>query len=131
MLGELLKSARIAAGMAQEDLAFKAGVDRSYVSMFKRDLKSPTLQMRSEFAARRVFRQRKLSANSKASFRAIKHGDSNVNSVRASPHSRYEYIGACESCNRMNQDKNLMPLCKRFRHAAMTGPVAINKCDFP
>jgi transcriptional regulator with XRE-family HTH domain len=45
MLGELLKNARVAAGMTQEDLAFKAGVDRSYVSMLERDLKSPTLQM--------------------------------------------------------------------------------------
>ncbi|MDB5335828.1 MAG: family transcriptional regulator [Planctomycetaceae bacterium] len=45
MLGELLKNARLAAKMTQEDLAFKAGVDRSYVSMLERDLKSPTLQM--------------------------------------------------------------------------------------
>lgn len=45
MLGEILKNARIASGMTQEDLAFKAGVDRSYISMLERDLKSPTLQM--------------------------------------------------------------------------------------
>lgn len=45
MLGEILRNARIAAGMTQEDLAFKAGVDRSYISILERDLKSPTLQM--------------------------------------------------------------------------------------
>ena len=45
MLGGLLKSAREAAGLSQEDLAFKAKVDRSYVSQLERDLKSPTVQM--------------------------------------------------------------------------------------
>jgi transcriptional regulator with XRE-family HTH domain len=45
MLGELLKNARIAAGLTQEDLAFKAGVDRTYISQLEHDKKSPTLQM--------------------------------------------------------------------------------------
>lgn len=45
MLGRELREARKAAGMTQEELSFKAGVDRSYVSQLERDLKSPTLDM--------------------------------------------------------------------------------------
>ena len=45
MLGEILREAREAAGMTQEQLALAAGVDRSYVSQLERDLKSPTIQM--------------------------------------------------------------------------------------
>jgi transcriptional regulator with XRE-family HTH domain len=45
MLGRELRKARTAAGMTQEELSFKAGVDRSYVSQLERDLKSPTLDM--------------------------------------------------------------------------------------
>jgi transcriptional regulator with XRE-family HTH domain len=45
MLGALLKEARLAAGLTQEELAHRAGVDRSYVSQMERDLKSPTVQM--------------------------------------------------------------------------------------
>jgi transcriptional regulator with XRE-family HTH domain len=45
MLGEILREAREAAGMTQEQLALAAGVDRSYVSQLERDLKSPTVQM--------------------------------------------------------------------------------------
>lgn len=45
MLGELLKNARNAAKMTQEDLAFKAGVDRAYISQLEHDKKSPTVQM--------------------------------------------------------------------------------------
>ena len=45
MLGEILRDAREAADMTQEQLALAAGVDRSYVSQLERDLKSPTIQM--------------------------------------------------------------------------------------
>jgi transcriptional regulator with XRE-family HTH domain len=45
MVGEELRAARRAAGMTQEELAFKAGVDRSYISLLENDRKSPTLDM--------------------------------------------------------------------------------------
>ena len=43
MVGRELRKAREAAGLSQEQLAFKAGVHRTYVSMLERDKKSPTL----------------------------------------------------------------------------------------
>lgn len=43
MFGEELRKAREKAGLTQEQLAFKAGVHRTYVSLLERDLKSPTL----------------------------------------------------------------------------------------
>ncbi|QDT64764.1 helix-turn-helix domain-containing protein [Calycomorphotria hydatis] len=45
MFGQVLRDARIAAGMTQEDLAHHAQVDRTYISQLERDLKSPTLAM--------------------------------------------------------------------------------------
>lgn len=45
MLGDELKKAREAAGLTQEQLAFKAGVHRTYVSLLERDRKSPTLDV--------------------------------------------------------------------------------------
>lgn len=44
MLGAELKRARLKAGMTQEELAFKANVHRTYVSMLERDRGSPTLE---------------------------------------------------------------------------------------
>jgi DNA-binding XRE family transcriptional regulator len=41
--GEQLRQARIAAGLTQEELAFRAGLDRTYISMLERGIKSPTL----------------------------------------------------------------------------------------
>ncbi len=43
MLGEELRKAREAAGLTQEALAFRAGLDRSYISQLEHDHKSPTL----------------------------------------------------------------------------------------
>ncbi len=43
MLGAELRKARKAAGMTQEQLAFKAGLDRSYLSQLEHDVNSPTL----------------------------------------------------------------------------------------
>lgn len=43
MFGEELRKAREKAGLTQEQLAFKAGVHRTYVSLLERDIKSPTL----------------------------------------------------------------------------------------
>ena len=43
MVGRELRRAREAVGLSQEDLAFRAGVHRTYVSLLERDKKSPTL----------------------------------------------------------------------------------------
>jgi transcriptional regulator with XRE-family HTH domain len=45
MLGKELRTARLAAGLTQEQLAYRAGVDRSYISQLERGLKSPTVDM--------------------------------------------------------------------------------------
>lgn len=45
MFGEELRKAREKAGLTQEQLAFQAGVHRTYISLLERDLKSPTLNM--------------------------------------------------------------------------------------
>jgi transcriptional regulator with XRE-family HTH domain len=44
MLGDILREAREKAGLSQEQLAFRAGVDRTYVSQLENDKKSPTIQ---------------------------------------------------------------------------------------
>jgi transcriptional regulator with XRE-family HTH domain len=44
-LGTELKCARLKAGLSQEELSFRAEVDRSYISQLERDLKSPTVDM--------------------------------------------------------------------------------------
>jgi transcriptional regulator with XRE-family HTH domain len=43
MLGEELRNARLAAGLTQEALAARAGLDRAYISLLEHDRKSPTL----------------------------------------------------------------------------------------
>ena len=43
MMGEELRKARERAGMTQEQLSFRAGVSRPYVSQLERNLKSPTV----------------------------------------------------------------------------------------
>ena len=45
MLGNELRKARTRAGLTQEELAFKAQVDRTYISMLENDKKSPTVDM--------------------------------------------------------------------------------------
>lgn len=40
-----MKKARETAGLTQEELAFQANVDRSYISQLENDKKSPTLEM--------------------------------------------------------------------------------------
>jgi len=45
MLGDILRKAREEAGLSQEQVAFRAGVDRTYVSQLENDKKSPTVQM--------------------------------------------------------------------------------------
>lgn len=44
MLGKELRKARVAAGLTQEELAFKADVSRNYVSLLELEQKSPTVQ---------------------------------------------------------------------------------------
>lgn len=43
MLGDELRAARETAGLTQEELAFKAGLERTYISLLERNLRSPTL----------------------------------------------------------------------------------------
>ena len=44
MLGDILREAREKAGLSQEQLAFRADIDRTYVSQLENDKKSPTIQ---------------------------------------------------------------------------------------
>jgi transcriptional regulator with XRE-family HTH domain len=43
IFGDQLRQARRAAHLMQEDLAFRAGLDRTYISPLERRIKSPTL----------------------------------------------------------------------------------------
>jgi transcriptional regulator with XRE-family HTH domain len=43
MMGEELRKARKRAGLTQEELSFRAGLSRPYVSELERNLKSPTV----------------------------------------------------------------------------------------
>jgi transcriptional regulator with XRE-family HTH domain len=43
MLGDALRQRRLAAGLTQEALAEKAGIDRTYVSILEREKQSPTV----------------------------------------------------------------------------------------
>jgi transcriptional regulator with XRE-family HTH domain len=45
MLGELLRKARLDAGLTQEELALRARVDRSYLSEIERNVRRPTVDM--------------------------------------------------------------------------------------
>jgi transcriptional regulator with XRE-family HTH domain len=45
MLGDELRKAREAAGLTQEEVSFRAGVHRTYVSMLEREQKSPTIDV--------------------------------------------------------------------------------------
>jgi transcriptional regulator with XRE-family HTH domain len=44
-LGEELRKARLAAGLSQEELAFKAEISRNYVSLLELGEKSPTVHV--------------------------------------------------------------------------------------
>ena len=43
MMGQELRKARERAGLTQEELAFRAGLSRPYISHLERGLKSPTV----------------------------------------------------------------------------------------
>jgi transcriptional regulator with XRE-family HTH domain len=44
MMGEELRQAREQAGLTQEELSFRAGLSRPYISQLERNLKSPTVE---------------------------------------------------------------------------------------
>ena len=43
-IGDVLRARRERLGMSQEEIADRAGVDRTYISILERGLKSPTLE---------------------------------------------------------------------------------------
>ena len=43
MMGEELRQSREQAGLSQEELSFRAGLSRPYISQLERNLKSPTV----------------------------------------------------------------------------------------
>ena len=45
MLGDELRKARKKAGLSQEEVAFRANVDRTYISQLEHDKKSPTVDV--------------------------------------------------------------------------------------
>jgi transcriptional regulator with XRE-family HTH domain len=45
LLGEALRRARKASGISQEELAFEARIDRTYVSQLENGHKSPTVEV--------------------------------------------------------------------------------------
>lgn len=45
MVGTVLQKMRLKARMTQEELALRAKVDRSYISLLEHNKKSPTLEM--------------------------------------------------------------------------------------
>jgi transcriptional regulator with XRE-family HTH domain len=45
MLGNALREARLKAELTQEELALRAGVDRTFISILERGLQSPTVDM--------------------------------------------------------------------------------------
>lgn len=44
VFGDQLRRIRKAANLTQEELAFRAGLDRTYISLLERGIKSPTLK---------------------------------------------------------------------------------------
>lgn len=47
MLGEELKKERTRIGISQEELAYRAQVHRTYISLLERNVKSPTVEVLS------------------------------------------------------------------------------------
>jgi len=45
MLGEEIRKARVAAGLTQEELAYRADISRQYVSLLELGQKSPTVDV--------------------------------------------------------------------------------------
>lgn len=45
MVGQFIRQSREDQGMTQEEVALRAGIDRSYLSEIERDRKNPTVDM--------------------------------------------------------------------------------------
>lgn len=45
MLGKEIRAARTRAALTQEELAFKAGIHRTYISLLERNKRSPTVDV--------------------------------------------------------------------------------------
>jgi transcriptional regulator with XRE-family HTH domain len=63
VLGAELRKARLAAQLTQEELAFRAGVSRNYISLLELDEKSPTVQTLFRVAKALNIRASKLIQN--------------------------------------------------------------------
>ena len=50
-IGQKIKAARLAAGLTQIELSEKMGVNRSYISQYEKDLRSPSFDTLDKFAA--------------------------------------------------------------------------------
>lgn len=51
LLGRNVRALRIAAGLSQEELAFRAGMKRSYLSDLERGTRNPTVRALGRLAA--------------------------------------------------------------------------------
>jgi transcriptional regulator with XRE-family HTH domain len=51
LVGKVLREARQSTGLTQEALAFKAEIDRTYISYLENDQKSPTIEMLAKICA--------------------------------------------------------------------------------
>lgn len=51
ILARNVRLARQAAGLSQEDLADRSGIDRTYVSGIEREVRNPTITVVAKFAA--------------------------------------------------------------------------------
>lgn len=43
IFGEILKESRLGKGLSQEELAFRCGLDRTYISLMERGKRKPTI----------------------------------------------------------------------------------------
>jgi transcriptional regulator with XRE-family HTH domain len=50
MLGQAIRRARLAAGLTQEELAFRAKVSRQYISLLELNQKNPTVSVLVQIA---------------------------------------------------------------------------------
>jgi transcriptional regulator with XRE-family HTH domain len=51
LIGGNVRRLRLAAGLSQEELVHRAGIDRTYLSDIERGISNPTVQMLSDIAA--------------------------------------------------------------------------------
>lgn len=75
MLGEELRQRRLAAGLSQEQLADKAGIDRTYVSLLERDERIPTVNVLIGVCRAMGVRASDVLAKVEDRYRVTKRGD--------------------------------------------------------